>query len=85
LLTFGGAWSNHIYATAAAGKHFGFKTIGIIRGEQHSPLNATLSFAKTCGMQLHYITRAEYRQTCNWINRLISSAALAEPALHWLV
>ncbi|MFV9614801.1 MAG: 1-aminocyclopropane-1-carboxylate deaminase/D-cysteine desulfhydrase [Gammaproteobacteria bacterium] len=62
LLTFGGAWSNHIYATAAAGKHFGFKTIGIIRGEQHSPLNATLSFAQACGMQLHYITRTEYRQ-----------------------
>ena len=62
LLTFGGAWSNHIYATAAAGKYFGFKTIGIIRGEQHTPLNATLSFAKTCGMQLHYITRAEYRK-----------------------
>ena len=62
LLTFGGAWSNHIYATAAAGKHFGFKTIGFIRGEQHSPLNATLSFAKACGMQLHYLTRAEYRQ-----------------------
>ncbi len=62
LLTFGGAWSNHIYATAAAGKYFGFKTIGIIRGEAHSPLNATLSFAKSCGMQLHYITRTEYRQ-----------------------
>lgn len=62
LLTFGGAWSNHIYATAAAGKHFGFKTIGIIRGEQHSPLNATLSFAKACDMQLHYISRAKYRQ-----------------------
>ncbi len=62
LLTFGGAWSNHIYATAAAGKYFGFKTIGFIRGEQHSPLNATLSFAKACGMQLHYLTRAEYRQ-----------------------
>ncbi len=62
LLTFGGAWSNHIYATAAAGKHFGFKTIGIIRGERHSPLNASLSFATACGMQLHYITRTEYRQ-----------------------
>ncbi len=62
LLTFGGAWSNHIYATAAAGKHFGFKTIGIIRGEAHSPLNATLAFARTCGMQLHYITRSAYRQ-----------------------
>ena len=62
LLTFGGAWSNHIYASAAAGKYFGFKTIGFIRGEQHSPLNTTLSFAKECGMQLHYLTRAEYRQ-----------------------
>lgn len=62
LLTFGGAWSNHIYATAAAGKHFGFKTIGIIRGEEHKPLNNTLAFAKDCGMQLHYVDRAQYRQ-----------------------
>ncbi len=62
LLTFGGAWSNHIYATAAAGKHFGFNTIGFIRGEQHTTLNATLSFAKECGMELHYINREQYRQ-----------------------
>jgi len=61
LLTFGGAWSNHIYATAAAGKHFGFSTVGLIRGEEHKPLNTTLSFAKDCGMQLHYINRTEYR------------------------
>ena len=62
LLTFGGAWSNHIYATAAAAKHFGFNSIGIIRGEKYSPLTATLSFAEGCGMQLHYVNRAEYRQ-----------------------
>ncbi len=62
LLTFGGAWSNHIYATAAAGKHFGFKTIGLIRGEKHQPLNPTLTFAKECGMQLHYLDRKQYRQ-----------------------
>jgi 1-aminocyclopropane-1-carboxylate deaminase len=62
LLTFGGAWSNHIYATAAAAKYFGFDSIGIIRGEEHTPLNATLSFAERCGMQLHYVTRSEYRQ-----------------------
>lgn len=61
LLTFGGAWSNHIYATAAAGQHFGFSTIGIIRGEEHTPLNATLSYARKCGMQLHYIDRSQYR------------------------
>lgn len=62
LLTFGGAWSNHIYATAAAARYFGFNSIGIIRGEQHTPLNATLSFAKACGMQLHYVSRSEYRK-----------------------
>ena len=62
LLTFGGAWSNHIYATAAAGKYFGFKTIGIIRGEEHNPLNHTLAFARDCGMQLHYIDRTQYRK-----------------------
>lgn len=62
LLTFGGAWSNHIYATAAAARHFGFNSIGIIRGEKYTPLNATLSFADSCGMQLHYVSRAEYRK-----------------------
>jgi 1-aminocyclopropane-1-carboxylate deaminase/D-cysteine desulfhydrase-like pyridoxal-dependent ACC family enzyme len=62
LLTFGGAWSNHIYATAAAGKHFSFNTIGLIRGEPHTPLNTTLSFAEECGMELHYINRLQYRE-----------------------
>jgi len=61
LLTFGGAFSNHIYATAAAGKLFGFNTIGIIRGEEHLPLNPTLSFAKRMGMEIHYIDRRTYR------------------------
>lgn len=61
LLTFGGAFSNHIYATAAAGKLFGFDTIGIIRGEEHLPLNPTLTFATKSGMHLHYIDRTRYR------------------------
>ena len=62
LLTFGGAYSNHIYATAAAGKLFGFKTIGIIRGEEHLPLNPTLSFAVSAGMEIHYVNRKTYRE-----------------------
>ena len=62
MLTFGGAFSNHIYATAAAGKLFGFKTIGFIRGEKHTPLNSTLSFAHEAGMQLHYIDRVAYKK-----------------------
>lgn len=61
LLTFGGAYSNHIYATAAAAKELGLKSIGIIRGEETLPLNNTLAFAKQCGMQLQYISREEYR------------------------
>ncbi|MCC5601341.1 1-aminocyclopropane-1-carboxylate deaminase/D-cysteine desulfhydrase [Nostoc favosum] len=62
LLTFGGAYSNHIYATAAAGNLFGFRTIGVIRGEERLPLNPTLSFAVQQGMQLVYLKRQMYRQ-----------------------
>lgn len=62
LLTFGGAYSNHIYATAAAGKIFNLNTIGIIRGEEHLPLNPTLSFAKDNGMKLYYLDRTSYRE-----------------------
>ena len=61
ILTFGGAHSNHIYATAAAGKLLGIATIGVIRGERIEPLNATLAFAEQNGMYLHFITRADYR------------------------
>jgi 1-aminocyclopropane-1-carboxylate deaminase len=62
LLTFGGAYSNHIFATVAAAKESGFESIGIIRGEETLPLNNTLSFAVGKGMQLHYVTREQYRK-----------------------
>ncbi len=62
LLTFGGAYSNHIYAVAGAGKAMGFETIGVIRGGEHTQLNPTLSFAKEQGMHLHYIDRSTYRE-----------------------
>ncbi|MEM8523626.1 MAG: pyridoxal-phosphate dependent enzyme [Bacteroidota bacterium] len=61
LLTFGGAFSNHIVATAVAGQVYGFQTIGIIRGEEYLPLNPTLQLAKESGMKLIYVTRSEYR------------------------
>ncbi|BAZ40771.1 1-aminocyclopropane-1-carboxylate deaminase [Calothrix sp. NIES-4101] len=61
LLTFGGAYSNHIYATAATGNLFGLQTIGVIRGEQTLPLNPTLDFAVSQGMQLVYLDRQTYR------------------------
>ena len=65
LLTFGGAYSNHIAATAYAGKLHGIKTIGVIRGEelahkwQHNP---TLKLACGYGMRLHFVSRKEYRE-----------------------
>lgn len=61
LLTFGGAYSNHIRATAAAGRLFGFSTVGVIRGEEHLPLNPSLSYAVAQGMRLAYLDRATYR------------------------
>ena len=61
LLTFGGAYSNHIFATAAAAHELGLKSIGIIRGEETMPLNHTLAFAKGKGMQLYYVSREAYR------------------------
>jgi 1-aminocyclopropane-1-carboxylate deaminase len=61
ILTFGGAFSNHIHAVAYVGYKFGFKTVGIIRGEEKLPLNATLLEAESYGMQLHYISRAQYK------------------------
>lgn len=62
ILTFGGAYSNHIFATAAAGNTFGFRTIGVVRGEENLPLNPTLSFAVEKGMKLVYCDRTTYRK-----------------------
>lgn len=62
VLTFGGAYSNHIYATAAVAAEKRLKSIGVIRGEEHLPLNRTLKFASAHGMLIHYVTRAAYRQ-----------------------
>ncbi len=60
LLTFGGANSNHIAAFASASKAMGFKSIGIIRGENQQVLSPTLSKAKKNGMILHFVSRNEY-------------------------
>ncbi|MEV6412272.1 pyridoxal-phosphate dependent enzyme [Kribbella sp. NPDC051718] len=61
LLTFGGAYSNHLRAVAAAGHHYGFDTIGVVRGEEHLPLNPSLAYATAHGMRLTYLDRTSYR------------------------
>lgn len=63
VLTFGGAYSNHIAATAFAAHQFAFKSIGIIRGEElkTKSLNSTLKTAQQFNMQLEFISREQYR------------------------
>lgn len=62
VLSFGGAYSNHIRALAAAGKCLDLETIGLIRGELVEPLNPILAFAQQQGMQLIGVSRSEYRR-----------------------
>lgn len=68
LLTFGGAYSNHIAAVAAAGFEYNFKTIGVIRGDELASdidfvlnKNPTLKFASEHNMQFHFVSRSDYR------------------------
>ncbi len=61
LLSFGGVWSNHLHALAAAGQRFGFSTIGIVRGEPEAATSACLKDVITQGMQLHFVSRTEYQ------------------------
>ena len=64
ILTFGGAFSNHISATAAAGQALNIPTVGIIRGEELASKidqNPTLRYAKSCGMHLEFVSRSAYK------------------------
>ena len=72
LITFGGAYSNHIAAIAFAGKEHRFKTIGIIRGaELESKINdnPTLQFAQDCGMTFEFISRQDYQSKTENISK----------------
>lgn len=62
LLTFGGAWSNHIHALAFAGWEKGISTVGVIRGEEPEEYSKTLQDAQRWGMKLHFVSRQQYRQ-----------------------
>lgn len=66
IITFGGAFSNHIAATSVACENAGIKSIGIIRSESSSENNSTLSFAKKNNMELLFVSRNEYSQKDNF-------------------
>ncbi|GAA4818054.1 1-aminocyclopropane-1-carboxylate deaminase/D-cysteine desulfhydrase [Streptomyces ziwulingensis] len=64
VLTFGGAYSNHLRATAAAGRLLGLATVGVVRGQELAgrPLNASLARCAADGMRLHFVDRSTYRR-----------------------
>ncbi|MES4888833.1 pyridoxal-phosphate dependent enzyme [Streptomyces sp. NPDC096012] len=64
LVTFGGAYSNHLRATAAAGRLLGFPTVGVVRGQELAdrPRNPSLARCAADGMRLHFVDRATYRR-----------------------
>jgi 1-aminocyclopropane-1-carboxylate deaminase len=76
IATFGGAWSNHIAATAFACKALGLKSIGVIRGEEPAKLSATLEQASANGMQLVFVSRENYRAK--------TAIMQADPGWYWV-
>ena len=76
LATFGGAFSNHIAATATACQLLEIPCIGVIRGEESDTLSHTLSFAKSCGMELQFVSRNEYKNKDSIID--------AHPSYFWI-
>ncbi|MET8828301.1 pyridoxal-phosphate dependent enzyme [Streptomyces sp. NPDC004610] len=64
VLTFGGAYSNHLRATAAAGRLLGVPTVGVVRGDElaAAPLNPSLARCAADGMRLHFVDRSTYRR-----------------------
>ncbi|GLX20307.1 1-aminocyclopropane-1-carboxylate deaminase/D-cysteine desulfhydrase [Streptomyces lavendulae] len=81
LATFGGAYSNHLRATAAAGRLLGLETVGIVRGDELAgrPLNESLARCAADGMRLHFATRSEYRRKADpdTRDRLLAAAGAA--------
>jgi 1-aminocyclopropane-1-carboxylate deaminase/D-cysteine desulfhydrase-like pyridoxal-dependent ACC family enzyme len=72
LLTFGGPFSNHLHATAAAGKALGFPTVGIVRGLAADRSNVTLQFAAACGMQLFAVSKKSFDAKDGEVRELVA-------------
>ncbi|MFE7120061.1 1-aminocyclopropane-1-carboxylate deaminase, partial [Streptomyces sp. NPDC057654] len=82
LLTFGGAYSNHLRATAAAGRLLGFATVGVVRGDELAgrPLNPSLAQCAADGMRLLFVSRGTYRRKAEpeVLAELLATAAPGE-------
>ena len=86
IISFGGAWSNHIHALASAGQRLGVRTIGVIRGERAEKLSATLLDAEQLGMQLHFVNRADYRRKHekDFQRALLKALSLSSDEVHFV-
>ena len=80
--SFGGAWSNHLHALAQAGHAFNVKTLGLVRADADAPLTAMLEDAQRWGMQLHFLSRSDYRRRHN--PEFITELARAYPDTWWV-
>ncbi len=78
ITSFGGAYSNHIVATAFAAREAGFKSMGLIRGDQLPTLSPTLSAAVSYGMQLVFISREAYQ------NKVILKQTHHRQGMYWI-
>jgi len=72
IVSWGGAWSNHLAALAAAGEMFNIKTIGIIRGEEPKVWSHTLIYCKQKGMELHFISRSNFEELPHSANPILA-------------
>ncbi|WP_411101947.1 1-aminocyclopropane-1-carboxylate deaminase/D-cysteine desulfhydrase [Streptomyces sp. cmx-4-9] len=85
IVTFGGAYSNHLRATAAAGRLLGLQTVGVVRGEELAgrPLNDSLARCAEDGMRLHFVSRSDYRRKAEppTLARLLAGAGCPEAYL----
>lgn len=83
LVTMGGAYSNHIYATAALCKELQLPCMGIIRGERPPELSSTLRFAEACGMELQFISRDRFR-LLREMGPALAGEGFLEETDHWV-
>ncbi|MGW7257167.1 1-aminocyclopropane-1-carboxylate deaminase/D-cysteine desulfhydrase [Streptomyces sp. NPDC054834] len=84
IVTFGGAYSNHLRATAAAGRLLGLTTVGVVRGQELAdrPRNPSLARCEADGMRLHFIDRSTYRRKAEPDTLDAILRALDEPHAH---
>ncbi|WP_233518021.1 1-aminocyclopropane-1-carboxylate deaminase/D-cysteine desulfhydrase [Streptomyces corynorhini] len=88
LVTFGGAYSNHLRATAAAGRLLGFASVGVVRGDELAgrPLNPSLARCAADGMRLVFVDRAAYRRAAEpaHVAALLADAGLDPDSVYLL-